>query len=282
MEILRHLKPAIKVCVRGYKRWFSGIGMYPGKKIDVEGISLHYEQIGDGPHKVLLIPGALGSGRTDFTPQLEQLDKSKFTLVAWDPPGYGYSRPPDRTFPRDFFHRDAHLAAKTMAKLGHKNYSALGWSDGGTTTLIIAAHYPNAVEKIIVWGSTAHFTQKDVELLNPLKDISKWSKKMLEPMLALYQETYFSKMWLDYTDAAERIVADGGDLCREDLNKIVCPTLIVHGDKDPLVPSEYPSYLLEHIKKSRLHRIPEGKHNIHLRYAKEFNELVTEFLLQQQ
>jgi pimeloyl-ACP methyl ester carboxylesterase len=30
----------------------------------------------------------------------------------------------------------------------------------------------------------------------------------------------------------------------------------------------------------RLHRFPEGKHNIHLRFAKEFNDVVSEFLSQ--
>lgn len=31
-------------------------------------------------------------------------------------------------------------------------------------------------------------------------------------------------------------------------------------------------------KKSRLHLMPEGKHNLHLRYADEFNKLVEDFL----
>lgn len=42
------------------------------------------------------------------------LDKKQFTLVAWDPPGYGYSRPPDRDFTGDFFHQDAEIAVKLM------------------------------------------------------------------------------------------------------------------------------------------------------------------------
>ncbi len=28
------------------------------------------------------------------------------------------------------------------------------------------------------------------------------------------------------------------------------------------------------------HRFPEGKHNLHLKYAKEFNKLVTDFFLE--
>lgn len=35
-------------------------------------------------------------------------------MVAWDPRGYGHSRPPDRDFPGDFFERDAKDAVDLM------------------------------------------------------------------------------------------------------------------------------------------------------------------------
>ncbi|GAA6225166.1 valacyclovir hydrolase [Lates japonicus] len=60
----------------------------------VNGVDLYYEQTGRGKHAVLLIPGALGSTRTDFAPQLKSLNKEHFTIVGWDPRGYGQSRPP--------------------------------------------------------------------------------------------------------------------------------------------------------------------------------------------
>lgn len=31
-----------------------------GKKIEVNGIEIHYETVGNGPHVVLMLPGALG------------------------------------------------------------------------------------------------------------------------------------------------------------------------------------------------------------------------------
>lgn len=107
---------------------------------NVNGVDLYYEQTGRGKHPVLLLPGALGkynitpspyllslnacwrscnltkaifvfsttgSTRTDFGPQLKSLNKERFTVVGWDPRGYGRSRPPDRDFPPDFFERDA-------------------------------------------------------------------------------------------------------------------------------------------------------------------------------
>lgn len=61
---------------------------------------------------------AAGSGKTDFAPQLEMLDRRRFTVVGWDPRGYGHSRPPDRDFPPNFFHRDAQDAVDLMQVRG--------------------------------------------------------------------------------------------------------------------------------------------------------------------
>ena len=56
------------------------------------------------------MPGALGSTQSDFGPQLKGLSDD-FTVVAFDPRGYGKSIPPKRDFPADFFARDADDAA---------------------------------------------------------------------------------------------------------------------------------------------------------------------------
>lgn len=83
----------------------------------VNGVDLHYEVAGNGSHVVLCMPGALGTTQSDFGPQLRGLSKD-FTVVAFDPRGYGKSIPPKRDFPPDFFHRDANDAAELMKKLG--------------------------------------------------------------------------------------------------------------------------------------------------------------------
>lgn len=56
----------------------------------------------------------LGSIKTDFGPLLSSLPGEELTLVCWDPPGYGQSRPPPRKFSNDFLRKDATLAAQMM------------------------------------------------------------------------------------------------------------------------------------------------------------------------
>ncbi|KAG7236131.1 hypothetical protein INR49_000695 [Caranx melampygus] len=245
----------------------------------VNGVDLYYEQLGRGKHAVLLLPGALGSTRTDFGPQLKSLNEERFTVVGWDPRGYGQSRPPDRDFPPDFFERDAKDAVDLMKALGFGKFSLLGWSDGGITALIAAARNPDLINRMVVWGSNAFVSQQDLKLYDAVRDVSRWSARMRQPMEEVYGAEVFATTWEGWVDGiAQFAKRPEGSICMELLPLITCPTLIVHGEKDPMVPSFHPQYLLKHIKGSRLHLMPEGKHNLHLRYADEFNKLVEDFL----
>lgn len=228
---------------------------------------------------MLLLPGALGSVKTDFGPQMKSLSKELFTVIGWDPRGYGQSRPPARDFPPDFFERDAKDAVDLMKALGFGRFSLLGWSDGGITAMVAAARNPQLIRKLVVWGSNSFVSQEDLKMYNALRDVSSWSVKMRQPMDEIYGPQVFSELWEAWVDGIAQFVhRPGGSICMDLVPLISCPTLIVHGEKDPLLSGVHPPYLLKHIKGSRLHVMPEGKHNIHLRYADEFNKLVEDFL----
>lgn len=48
--------------------------------------------------------------------------------------------------------------------LGNDRYSLMGWSDGGITSMILAAAYPEVVDKMVVWGANAYLTSKDTKI----------------------------------------------------------------------------------------------------------------------
>ncbi|TRY88995.1 hypothetical protein DNTS_032294 [Danionella cerebrum] len=252
-------------------------------KVSVNGVDLHHQLVGAGEHAVLLLPGALGSGETDFAPQLQGLDKNRFTVVTWDPRGYGCSRPPERDFPNNFFHRDAKDAVDLMQALGFKRFSLLGWSDGGITALIAAALNPKLVDKMVVWGANAYVSKEDVQIYQceALRDVSVWSERMRRPMEQMYGVQCFQETWHNWVDGISRFIHNpNGSICVDILPLIRCPTLIIHGAKDPVVPSFHPQFLQERIRDARLHVFPDGKHNLHLRFSEEFNALVEQFLSQ--
>lgn len=89
---------------------------FTGHNVIVEGKKIHFEKAGNGSHIILLMPGAIGTGKTDFLPQLNGLNPDLFTIIAWDPPGYGDSRPPEKDF-NNFYANDAAMASKFMKVL---------------------------------------------------------------------------------------------------------------------------------------------------------------------
>ncbi|XP_043764583.1 valacyclovir hydrolase isoform X1 [Cervus elaphus] len=225
-------------------------------KAAVNGVHLHYLRTGDGERAILLLPGMLGSGETDFGPQIENLNKKLFTVVAWDPRGYGHSRPPDRDFPVDFFERDAKDAIDLMKTLNFKKVSLLGWSDGGITALIAAARYPSYVSKMVIWGANAYVTEQDSEIYQGIRDVSKWSERTRKPLEALYGFDYFARTCEKWVDGIEQFKhLPDGSICRDLLPLVQCPTLIVHGEKDPLVPRFHADFLHRHVRGSRLKHV---------------------------
>lgn len=88
--------------------------LFQEKKIKVGEHEINYVKVGDGDHKVLCVNGAFGTIWSAFKPQIEGFDRQKFTVIAWDQPGCGKSRPPEKEFPPDFYETDAQVAIDFM------------------------------------------------------------------------------------------------------------------------------------------------------------------------
>lgn len=238
-------------------------------------LNISYVKAGQGNKAVLLMPGALGTGWTDFTPQINELPNllNDYAIIAWDPPGYGRSRPPARNFTENFFETDALVAHIFMEKLHFDKFSVLGWSDGGIAAMLMAAKYPNAIDKLVIWGANAYILPEELDIyesrlsfvlfmnselfkLNSsnsfeigVRDISKWSKKMREPLEKLYGVDYFPKLWSDWVDAMKNLYKiQNGNLCKNEVHQIQAQTLILHGVKDTMIAKEHVPFLRNAIK----------------------------------
>uniref|UniRef100_A0A1B0CAM4 AB hydrolase-1 domain-containing protein n=1 Tax=Lutzomyia longipalpis TaxID=7200 RepID=A0A1B0CAM4_LUTLO len=280
IRVANSFKTPIAGIVRRSQRTMSS-GFTTESKIKVEDVNINYVRVGSGQKAVLLMPGALGSAKTDFVPQIEGLPKflPNYTIIGWDPPGYGKSIPPRRKFNVDFFHNDARYAHKLMQSLSFEKYSIAGWSDGGITGLIQAATYPEAVENLIIWGSNSYIHPDEVKIFENIRDVSKWSERMRKPMEEVYGKEEFPKLWSEWIDAMLLIFKEkDGNICKELLKNVSCPTLILHGEKDPMLLAEHIPFLMKNIKGAALHTFPDGKHNIHMKYAEDFNKVVAKFL----
>ncbi|XP_044741374.1 valacyclovir hydrolase-like [Chrysoperla carnea] len=248
------------------------------KKIDINGQTINYLKVGNGKKIVFLLPGALGTIWTDFRAQIEKFDKNKLTLVVWDPPGFGKSRPPERTFDTNLYRSDAEFAVKLMEKLNIPKYSLVGWSGGGIASLIIAGKYPERIEALIQWGGKSFIMEEEIEGLKKIRDVSKWSNAMKKPMEEIYGEAQFKELWANWVDTIELCYKQNDDFCDKLISNIKCPTLIVHGGQDSVTHADHATYLHQKIAGSKLHIFPDGKHNLHLKYADELNDMITKFV----
>ena len=247
--------------------------------IAIPGLTMHFEKAGQGA-PLLLIPGALGTGAGDFPDQIGWFAERGFEVITPDPRGYGGSRPPERDYPLDFYIRDAADMFALMSALGHERFSIIGWSDGGNIAAIMAAERPGRVAKLVVFGGQSYLTAEEIAAFNNIRKISAWSPRAAEAMRAVYGDA-LDGMWDRYVAGQEALFDAGGDLYQALLPKIRASTLVLHGAKDPLTPGLHPEAIHRGIAGSRLHIFPEGKHNIHLRYAGEFNSLVHAFLTEE-
>ena len=242
----------------------------------IPGLSMHFEQAGQGA-PLLLIPGALGSGAGDFPGQFDWFAKRGFAVIAPDPRGYGKSRPPQRDYPLDFYDRDAADMFALMSGLGHERFSIIGWSDGANIAAIMAARKPESVAKLVMFGGQSFLTAEEIAVFNAIRKISAWSPGAAEAMRAIYGDA-LDQLWDRYVDGQEALFQAGGNLYQERLAQIRCPAFVLHGARDPLVPAFHPEAIHRGIAGSRLHIFPDGKHNIHLKYADGFNALAHAFL----
>lgn len=274
-KILDITKPIVKVRVL-VKMEAGKLMSTASDSIQVNDQKIHFVKRGSGSHPLLFLPGALGTATSDFSPQIENFDPDMFTIIGWDPPGYGQSRPPNRNF-ENFFNKDADMAVATMKNLGFEKFSMLGWSDGGITALIASARYPENINKLVIWGANSYIAKSDIEMIEQVADISKWSDRMRKPMEDTYGDS-FPDMWLSWVNAYKSYYANGGDICSDLLKNISAPSLVIHGAKDAMVAGEHIDFLHENIKGSNKFVFKDGKHNLHFKYQKEFNKMVQDFL----
>ena len=67
------------------------------------------------------------------------------------------------------------------------------------------------------------------------------------------------------------------DICEEGISKIRCPTLIIHGDRDPIEKSLV-QRMAQQISDSEFHSFPDAGHSTHIEKTREFVKIVESFL----
>lgn len=231
-------------------------------KVLVNGVELHCNISGSGPTPLLCIAGATAPSHWALSSQLEYFGRSGsgYTVIAFDPRGYGGSHLVPRTFsvtPEHHTKIDARDANEIMKSLGYEKYCVLGWCDGGIIAIYLAALFPDAVKGIALCGTRVYFTEREVEIAESIRDVKVFESHIQEIFSGVYgSASAFQAIWSKYTDSVaatyEYCKEKNGELCSVEMAQVRCPTLILHGAKDKMALLSQAQHINDSISNSQL------------------------------
>ena len=245
----------------------------------VDGAILHYEIAGEGPPLVLL--HGIGSNSRSWRRQLQGLS-GKFTVIAWDAPGYGRSSdPPDKPIkPSIRFYVDCLRSLVDSLEL--KDISLLGHSAGGVVAQEFYRAYPDYVRALVL-ADTRHVASQ-AGLEDRLRSIRTITSAQLAAERApnLLRRSAPAELIREVESIMSEVRAAGYEFAaialaesdtRDVIRNLRVPTLLIWGSEDEITPvwDEIPSGV-------ELRIIPDAGHLCYIEQPEQFNEIVSVFL----
>ena len=240
--------------------------------LDINGISLHYDTVGDG-EPLLFLHGGLGAG--DNWTYIFKEPPPGFRLIAPDQRGHGASTNRSRvlTFRQ--------IAADTFALLDHlgiDRVKAIGVSGGGIALLHMATAQPARIDAMVVVSAPPYYpAQTRAIQANFTEDALPAAERAALRRRHRHGEeqirTLFANVQAFATDY------DDVSFTPPKLATISARTLIVFGDRDFLYPVSLAFDLHAAIPKSHLWVVPNGGHGpVFGPHAARFAETALAFL----
>jgi len=259
----------------------------------VNGTDIYYLLAGDGPPLVLVMGLA---GNTDWWGEgfLEILSRD-FRLLAFDNRGAGRSGFPEGPYTIPILAEDTEAIMEAM---GWEKAFVAGFSMGGMIAQELALNRPELVEKLVListfcGGEEAVQPEPEIlSLINSPKDgipeevVARGTAWLLFPkeFLEEHPETMedFVRLYLKapispraYAKQVEAVARWGS---YQRLPRIQCPTLVITGDQDVIIPPENSRILAERIPGAVLQVIPGAGHGLTLQCPAETAQAIARFL----
>lgn len=231
-----------------------------GKYINTRNFKLYYETYGQG--EPLLIIHGNGGSINNFINQVPYFAKNYQVIIA-DSRAQGKSTDKGDSLSYEMMTDDLNALLDTL----HLNAcNVIGWSDGGINGLLLAIHHPEKVKKLAITGANLwpDTTAIDPFVYNWAMNLNKLSNKNdTTPQLKNQRK-------LNYLLAYEPHITI------EQLHTIKCPTLVMSGDHDVILP-RHSLLIAESIAQSYLWILPNSGHSTPINYKNQFNEVVNDF-----
>jgi pimeloyl-ACP methyl ester carboxylesterase len=230
---------------------------------------IHSEHVGEGPC-VVLLHGLSGSRRwwRYTAPALAR----RFRVHVPELVGFGGSR---RAARQPDMAEMAAVVAEWMARVGAADPRLVGHSMGGQIALHVAAEQsmPSRLVLVDSSGLPRSWTLADAaRLLAGILPPRSWGSPAFVPTIAVDALLAGPRALLRST---RHLLVDD---VRPLLSRITCPTLLIWGALDPLVPLEHGNALAAGISGARLVVLRDAAHNPMADRPAEFNRVLLDFL----
>lgn len=258
----------------------------------VNGVRLAYRVRGEGPPLVLLMGYRLNSAAwpATFIDGLAQ----RFTVVTLDNRGTGLSDKPVEGYAIANLARDVR---GLLDELGFAEVNMLGYSMGGAIAQEFVRQFPDRVSRLILCatlpgGSRATYAKASV--VQVMRDLDGLSPEQAARCIwkVTYAPGYLEQHQAIAEDQMRREIALPTPLHAADLQfqafaefdgsralaGIRCPTLVLTGDLDELIPPQNSMLMAKLIPDAKLVVIAGGGHRVLWEATQICVELITEFL----
>jgi non-heme chloroperoxidase len=262
-------------------------------------IELYYEDHGSGA-PVVLIHGYPLNGAS-WEKQTSALLAAGHRVITYDRRGFGKSSQPTIGYDYDTFADDLH---EVVTALGLKDFALVGFSmGGGEVVRYLAKHGSKGVRKAVIIGGITPYLLKAPD--NPSGvDVSVF--KGIEAAVTTDRYAFFSEFFKNFYNTDEllgkrisdhvlhaswTVAASASPAAtfecvhtwytdfRKDLARVNVPTLVIHGDKDRIVPANASGVLTARgIKGARFITVEGGPHGILWTHADVVNRELLKFL----
>ena len=231
-----------------------------GKYVNHRGFKMYYEVYGTG--KPLLIIHGNGGSIKDFSNQIPYFSK-EYKVILADSRAQGKSIDTSDSLNYEMMADDLNAL---LDELHLDSCYVIGWSDGGINGLLLAIRHPEKVKKLAVTGANLW---PDSTALEP--SLYRWLAAEVDSLSKVNQTPEIKNQY-----KLMAMMTKEPNITIAQLHTIKCPTLVIGGDHDALLP-KHTLLIAEAIPQSYLWIIPNSGHSTPVNYARQFNETIDDF-----
>lgn len=235
-----------------------------GSFVNVNGVTLYYEQYGTG--KPLLLIHGNGQSIWSMRNQIHFF-RSNYRVISPDSRGHGKSGL--STDSLTYSQMAADLAG-LLESLKADSALVIGWSDGGNVGLLLAMGWPQLVDKLVIMGANLNADSAAIEgwALDWVSRQTKQAKRQIS-IGDTSRNWHLVKQHLN-------LLAHQPDISLSELSGIRSPTLVVVGDRD-IIRHEHTLLIFRHLPYAQLAVLPGQTHFVPATDAVLFNTIIGRF-----